>query len=1006
MKNYFNNPDIYSMNVCPKHGAGFPLDKDGNYTIVSLNGDWNFKYYVSVNLAEEKISNWDTISVPSNWQLKGYDIPIYTNIFYPKPLSRNFAKPHIDETKNPCGVYMKKFNVDKFDGSLHINFCANSGAELYINDTFVGYSEDTFNYQEYDITKYVKIGENEVKIIVFRYTTGSYLEDQDMWRLSGLFRDVTLIYLPKCRIEDIYCRSEFNEDFSKATIKVDSSLYAIKGIEVDDIKASCALIDKSGVVLSSQDFIAVSLDDDEHLSFSLSLKINDPILWSSENPYLYKLKLRLTCKEDGKEVYLDERDLNYGFRKIEIVPSVDKKEPYILLNGKKLKIRGVNRHEFHPDFGHAVPKEYTEKDIILLKKNNVNGIRTSHYPNSRHFYDLCDKYGIMVMCENNLETHGSATQIPKSNKRWMEQCVYRMESMVKTYRNHACILFWSLGNESGNGKVFPAMKKAALALDTTRPIHYEPDAYVKTSDILSEMYTQEGQMEEVANNKIHIHSMALWAPLGHLLTPKMYKDKPFILCEYAHCMGNSLGNFKDYWDHFKAHDRLCGGYIWDFADQSIKRVNSEGISEYTYGGDWGDEPNDGTFAFNGIVRADRSPNPALYEVKKVYQQVSFKLNGNNIDISNEYLFTSLKDMFTLKFELVQNGVIVETNECEMPDIKPGETQSIDLPFNVKLDGEIYINCYALSSIYDDVFAKGDVVCEEQLEVAGYKAKDIKSLDGVSVFSEGNDVILESGLMKAIINKDSGYITSIKVSGEEKLASPLKPNFWRAQIDNDRSPALPPIAQKLLGKTFFKKSDEHLVKTNMILNDKEVIIDWTCSMRLNYLRTSYEPVDGGIKISMKVSNNFVSLPRFGFRCGLQAENKVKFYANGPFENYCDRKSASKVGLYEGSIADFEHDYLVPQENGNHTGCRYFSVGNNGLLFDSVDKPFEFSVHDYSQESLDEATHAHELKHGELIEAFIDGKQKGVGGDVPAMACVKKQYKILPCKMHEFSFVIRY
>lgn len=1005
MKNYFNNPDIYQVNVCPKHGAGFPMDKEGNIKTVSLNGEWNFKYYVSLDLVEDRITDWDTISVPSNWQLKGYGTPIYSNISYPHPISKNFRKPHINERENPCGVYEKKFNYEKFNGSVHINFCANSGAELYINDSFVGYSEDSFDYQEYDITQYLNEGENTVRINVFRYTTGSYLEDQDMWRISGLFRDVTLIYLPKCRIEDIYAYSEFNDDLSAATLKIESSLFAVKDTENDDIKVTAALIDNTGVVIDSQDFNALSLDDGEHLSFNLNLHVNNPKLWSSEDPYLYDLKVRLLCRVEGREVFLDERDLKYGFRKIEIVPSVDGKEPYILLNGKKLKIRGVNRHEFHPEFGHAVPKEYTEKDIILLKKNNVNSIRTSHYPNSRHFYELCDRYGIMVMSENNLETHGCATVIPRSSKRWTEQCCSRMESMVRSYRNHACILFWSLGNESGNGKAFAEMKKTALMLDKTRPVHYEPDAYLKTTDIMSEMYTKEEQMEEIAENRPHNHSLALWAPLGHLLLPSQYKDKPFIQCEYAHCMGNSLGNFADYWKHFKAHDRLCGGYIWDFADQSIKRTGKDGTPEYTYGGDWGDKPNDGTFAFNGIVRADRTPNPAFYEVKKVYQQVQFSLSENKIVIENEYMFRALDEMFSLRLELVIDGKTEKTADLEMPHILPGNKGEVAIPFEFPNKGEIYINCYAISLFFTDVYSKGDIAAEEQLIISDYSQRKSSSPEGVSVIKEEGRVIIESNGLIATVDKETGFIVSVKKNGAEKLASPLRPNFWRAQIDNDISPQLPKFCQDLLGKNFFKKTGETLLKTKMTVSDNSVDIDWSSGIKFGLLHTKYEAVEDGIKISMNVSSNFFSLPRYGFRCGLDTDDIVEYFARGPFENYCDRKTAAKLAVYKGQIKDFEHNYLVPQENGNHTDCRYFEVGTDGLRFEAIEKPFEFSVHDYSQESLDKATHAHELRHGDMIEAYIDGAQRGVGGDIPALACTKKRYKILPFKKHTMSFVIK-
>lgn len=1004
MNNCYNDPKVYCVNVCDKHGAGFPIGKDGAPRTISLNGEWNFKYYVSMPLMSREPNDWDKIEVPSNWQLKGYGKPIYTNIRYPYAIATSpFSKPHINENENPCGVYMRKFTVDKIDSRICVNFAANSGAELYINDRFVGYSEDSFDYQEYDITEYVKIGENEIKITVYRYTTGSYLEDQDMWRISGIFRDVTLIYYPLCRIDDVFARADFNADMSQASLLIDAEISSDED-ELNDVKLTAELIDASGAVVNTAQFTVVGMDNGDKQTVKLKDEVKSPSLWSAENPYLYKLKLTLTCMEKGKEVVKDCRELDFGFRKVEIVPSIDGKQPYITLNGKKFKIRGVNRHEFHPDYGHAVPRELTEKDILLLKRNNVNSIRTCHYPNSRDFYELCDKYGIMVMSENNLETHGLATRVPRSNKNWTEQVCWRMRNMVRTYRNHCCILFWSLGNESGNGKAFAQMKKAALELDTTRPIHYECDGYMKVTDIMSEMYTKEEQMEEIAHNRCHIHSMAAWAPSGHLLLPYMYKDKPFIQCEYAHCMGNSLGNFEDYWKHFRAHDRLCGGYIWDFADQSIKRVASDGTVEWTYGGDWGDTPNDGTFAFNGIVRADRSPNPAFFEVKKVYQQIQFAYIDGKLEISSEYMDTNL-NIYTLRLDLLVNGIVTQSKTMDMPSVEPFGKNSIALPFDIPKDGEVALNCYALIKTADEVFAKGDIIAEEQIDFTGYIARSFAIAQGKSVFRDDSGIIIECGRISATVNKNSGYITSIVIDGEEKLASPLRPNFWRAPIDNDISPQLPKFVRRLFGKTFFKGAQTQLVKSNMTLTDKSVEIDWYMPNMLG-VKTVYEAGEDGLRISLKCTNLFYSLPRFGFRAGLKTDDSIEFYARGPHENYCDRKASAKLGVYSGKIADFQHDYLVPQENGNHCDARYLTVGGEkGISFESLEKPFEFSVHDYTQEALEEATHAHELKHGDCIEVHIDGAQRGVGGDVPALACTKTKYKILPNRSHKFDFIIK-
>lgn len=1004
--NCFNDVNIYSVNTCDKHGAGFPLDGNGKAKTESLNGKWRFKYFASVTLLNMQPAVWDEIDVPSNWQLKKFGRPIYTNVNYPYAIETSpFKAPHIDEKEAPCGLYEREFTLDKITTKIHLNFAANSGAEVYVNGKEVGYSESSFDYQEYDITEYVKEGVNTVKILVYRYTTGSYLEDQDMWRISGLYRDVTLIFVPYDQVEDMYARAEFNADMSEAKLIVDTKITC--GRELLHGALHLQLLDADGVAAADAKMTIIELEDGESLSYTFEETIKNPLLWNAETPNLYRLRLTLEDLSSKTVTELDRREINFGFRKIEILPKVGDNDPVILLNGKKLKIRGVNRHEFHPEYGHAVPAELTEKDIILCKNNNIDSIRTSHYPNSRAFYDLCDRYGIMVMCENNLETHGTAKRIPASSPIWTPQVCWRMENMVMVHRNHPCILFWSLGNESGDvGKSFAEMKKTALELDKTRPVHYESDGWLKVSDVMSEMYTPETQMDEVGQNKMHLHSRALWNVAGHLLTPKMYRDKPFIQCEYAHCMGNSLGNFADYWRDFKKYDRLCGGYIWDFADQSIKRTQADGTVEWTYGGDWGDKPNDGNFAFNGIVRADRSPNPALYEVKKVYQQIQFAIDGDGVKITNEYLFTDLADRFTLKFELLRDGVTVETKEAEMPYVLPGESKTVTVPFNLTVkNGEEHLNVYALQKDSACGVEKGHVVAYEQLELNGFTAREIKPANGKSVADDGRNIVLDQGRVVALVSKDSGYIVSVKIDGLETLIAPIKPNFWRAPTDNDFVPHIGMFLKKFLGVYFFKDAQAELVKSKLSFNDNSVVIDWYMP-HVSGLQTVYTVCDDGIKVSLKCKNHVFGLPRFGFEMKVGTEEKMEFFARGAQENYCDRKTGAKLGVYSGSVEDFQHDYLYPQENGNHCDARYLVIGGDKqIAFSATVKPFEFSCHNYSLSALENAKHLHELKReSDGVWVYVDGAQRGVGGDVPALACTKRRYKIMPGKTHSFEFII--
>lgn len=1001
-----NDVNVYSVNTLDKHGAGFPLDSTGNERILSLNGVWKFRFYNSVLFLDRNPATWDEIEVPSNWQLKGYGKPIYTNTRYPYAIETRKGKiPHIDDKENACAVYEKDFEIEALDSLVKINFGANSGAELYVNNKFVGYSESSFDYQEYDITDFVKVGQNTVKIVVFRFTTGSYLEDQDMWRISGLFRDVNIIFEPYCHIADIYAKADFNDDFTEAEFRCNVDIACDKD-DYGDGDVIVELLDKDGVAVVKDSFRVLEFDEGDTFSMKFKGKVQNPNLWSCESPYIYRLRVTLNENRHSGVREVDRREINFGFRKVEIIPQTEERDTTILVNGKVLKIRGVNRHEFHPDYGHAVPKEVIEKDIILCRQNNINSIRTSHYPNSRHFYDLCDKYGIMVMCENNLETHGLARIIPRSNPVWVKQVCWRMENMVRTYRNHPSILFWSLGNESGDkGKSFVEMKKTALAFDDTRPIHYESDGRLEVSDVMSEMYTLESKMEEIALNKSHNHSRAMWALLGHRLSPKKYRDKPFILCEYAHAMGNSLGNFADYWKHFKKYDRLCGGYIWDFADQTIKRMHQDGTAEWTYGGDWDDHPNDGNFAFNGIFRGDRSPNPALYEVKKVYQQVDFALVDNNIEIENNYCFTNLKDMFSLEISLLVGGVEKEKVSLEMPSIAPGEKGVISVPFECKAP-DSYITIKAIQLADDRGVEKGSVVAYEQLEIAPYLPKKFEQEEGKSSVDDDNKIILEGGGVVCAIDKASGYITSVQKGGLELISQHIKPNFWRAPIDNDFVPHVGNFLKSLLGVHFYKRTTNLMVATKVKAKDKVVEVKWRSS-RMPKLTATYEAGKDGVKVSLKCRGIMYDLPRFGFKAKLNVSDDVTFYGKGPYENYCDRKTGALLGTYTGKVDDFDHGYLYPQENGNHCDVRFAQVGGEGgLTFEALSKPFEFSAHRYSIDALENAKHLHELqKEDDGVYVYIDGGQRGVGGDIPALACTKKRYKILANKTHSFEFIIK-
>lgn len=1012
--NYWKKLSVFDVNSIKRYASGFPLDNKGNATAQCLDGEWDFRLVENPNkipLGYESVGatleNFDKIKVPSNWQIQGYGQPIYTNYIYPHALSQyNIADiPRVKTRYNEVGCYVTEFEALESQKDIYLRFDGiNSCADIYVNGQFVGYSEDTFSPQEYDITPLVKTGKNKLAVSVYRYTTGSYLEDQDMWRMSGIFRSVWLIYKPKAQIADYFTHSELIDEYTKAKFVTDLTV-EVKDIETRDLTAKVELsFDGKSVVTMEQSIGCVAKHTSKELT--LSADIDDVQLWSHEYPNLYDVEVKLY---NGEEL-IDTRCSHFGFREIKIEPMKDGRGPFIKLNGKIIKIYGVNRHEFHPDYGHAVPAELIEKDIQLCKANNITSIRNSHYPNQDVFYELCDRYGILVMAETNLESHGLAMFLPKSSKKWKDGCVYRATNMVRRLRNHPCIISWSMGNEAGFGKDFYAMKDAVRQLDKTRFIHYEPDQKGEVGDVLSEMYSKVEKMSVIGENKPMRHCLALWSPMGSKYTPQMYRNLPFIQCEYAHCMGNSLGNFSDYWEEFYKYDRLAGGYIWDFADQSIRRVEN-GKDKWCYGGDFGDKPNAGRFAFNGIVRADRSPNPALFEVRYQYQQAKFTLDGNTLTILNRHRFTDLSE-FEMKATLVAEGQELYSRTFSV-NCAPDESVSVELldkQIDLPKDKEVVCNV-AMSTTKDSKWAdKGHVVAYEQFVLQEYDFTAPEIVKGATFKNDGKNYVITAGQIKFVL--ENGLIVSATINGKEKLTSPIRPNFVRATIDNDALPQVPKIvANTVMGVNAFRNAQKTLKAKRVSVREEQgaVIaeIDW--SMRyLKKLHTTYVfGGDGSIDMQMNLVCS-KDLERYGFTFRLaKGIDGIEMYAKGPHENYCDRATASKLGLWKGAAEDFIHDYLYPQENGNHTGVRYASVGDeNGVSIKAVDKAFEMTIHPYTCDTLHKAQHLHELEREDMLTICVDGKQRGVGGDVPAMACTKPQYKILPKEQHSLHIVIKF
>lgn len=1022
-KEMWQDIDVYCVNAEPRSAAGFPRNSQWEKKTVSLNGVWKFRYCESVNDIIEgyyapdfNVSSFDDLEVPSEWQIKGYDTPIYTNINYPRAIS-SVKIPYINPARNSCGLYVRDFEVSETEDNVFIHFGGiNSSGEVFVNGNFVGYSQDTFDECEYDITDFVHAGTNRLAVTVRRYCTGSYLEDQDMWRLSGIFRDVTLVYEPRVFIEDFYMRSEMSEDFKSATFKLDCRVSARRAAASDG-KLTVEIIRADGKLFAKGEAAVSALSDGVSRDVSVEIPVSDFELWSHEDPYLYTVRLTFTCGD-----YADYREHKFGFREIKIQPydRETKRGPFILLNGVPLKICGVNRHDFHPDYGHAVPESIIRNDLELLKRSNITNVRTCHYPNSRRFYELCDEIGLLVMSENNLETHGLATRIPRSDPHWTAECCYRVRNMVNSFKNHSCILFWSLGNESGNGNAFAEMKKEVLKIDKTRPVHYEPDAKLKTSDLFSEMYTVQTDMKSIGENKPHTHSRALWnLGLGYHLKPSDYIDKPFIECEYAHAMGNSMGNFADYWEDFKKYDRLAGGYIWDFADQSIRTKTADGKDKWNYGGDFGDKPNDTNFAFNGVFRADRSPNPHYYEVVKCYQQVDFSLEDGRIVLLNRFMFTTL-DNFKLNLSLREQGRLINSAELDLPDVGYLEKATVDIPFDIHSDSERTLDCELI--LRRDIMSldAGHIMAREQFVLGKYNySSESPKADGKKVnieYSKQDKCYLVSGDgFELRLSKRSGELYSYKKNGVEHIKSGIRPQFWRANTDNERMAQVPfEWTKTLIGLHAFENAEKMMrsysVKAEQFGSCAKLTVKW----RTKYLTgivTEYLVFPDGTVTAQLTCKNIapVDLPRYGFTFELtDGVDGIEYYGKGPHENYCDRKSGAQLGVYRfQNVESFIHDYLFPQENANRCDVRWLKVGGErGVTVKAAGEPFEMSVHPYTKRMLYDAAHSCELGRTPNLTVNIDGRQRGVGGDVPAIATLKKPYKIKQYKKLQMKVIISF
>ena len=1004
----WEDPQIFHVNTekprCSSHY--FPslekalLGKE-NQDELSLNGMWQFQWCADPSQVPDHFytttlddSKWDQIPVPSNWEMHGYGLPQYINIG-PRPGLNKKHIPQIDHTKNEIGLYRHKFNVPEgwVERNIFIQFDGvRSAFTLYINGEEVGYSQDSNTPAEFDITSFIQPGENQIAVQVFSLCDGTYLEDQDMWRLSGIFRDVTLWSAPNPYLRDYYLRADLSDDFSRATLHADLEISA-KDAHSHPFTIRLGLLNAENVHVSDTLLLTGTTTPHKNNNTCLVnclIHVENPHLWSAEDPYLYTVAIEL-LDEDGKVIQATTHD--FGFRKVEI------KERQILVNGQPVIFKGVNRHEFHPVDGQAISRAQMEADVQLLKQYNINAVRTSHYPNHPYFYTLCDRYGLYVMDEANVETHGTARKIPHSRPEWQAAVVDRMEHMVIRDRNHTSILFWSLGNEAGHGDNFVEMKKAATVLDDTRPFHYEGDHYLQVSDVVSTMYPTPARLEEIAKGEKAIRfGDAESMLLGKRVSPKIYAKAPILICEFAHAMGNSVSMLHEHMRIFEQYPHAAGGFIWDFVDQALLKHAQDGKEFWAYGGDFGDQPNDGYFCINGLFAADRSPYPHAFEVKKVYQDIdaaAIDLNKGNIQVINKRWFTTLR-VYTLTWALLKEGEVIETGEIAELDIAPQSKKEYHLPYHLPtdlskheyhLDLKFFLNQETLWALkgYETGWVQFPInrqpILPGSLSNNSLKDLSIEYLDEM-INIQGEDFSIG-------FNLTTGDLQQITSQDAALLTSPLLPNFWRAPVDNDTLPAMwfPVLNPYLsLQKYWAHAAEKRKLKTFHMEQMVDGIVKVKATYKISYGKTPLT-LQYAIHPEGEILLSYSFTPKKQLmRAGMQMEiphqySQCQWFGLGPHETMPDRKTSGRVGKYDATVKDLSHSYVHPQENGNRSEVRWFSLtdkNGKGLKIEAAGSSLiNFSAWPYTQGDLEKAQHIHELPNRKTITINIDYAQRGVG-----------------------------
>lgn len=1007
--NDWENQELLGINKQDGHTVYVPFDTKNDAIVGErsksqyfqlLTGAWKFGYFpgpasVPEGFFEEDFDccEWDDIVVPSNWQMKGYGNPHYTNVQYPIPLDPPFVP-----SENPTGCYIREFEIpDSWDGRrIMLMFNGvDSFFYVWINGQLAGMSKGSRLPAEFDVTEFLYAGVNRIAVQVLQWSDGTYLEDQDQWWLSGIFREVSLTALPTLDVHDVFVKTQLDRSYKDAVLSVDleikNSGKTAKGgtVEID-------LLDPyNNPVLTASPAMKVSQikgNASGHVIFSE--KVKSPLKWTAETPCLYTLLLTL---KDSKGNAIEYKSLKVGFRSIEM------KNGNFLVNGVAIMLRGVNRHEFNTDLGRAVTYDALMDDLLQMKRHNINAIRTSHYTNDPSFYRMCDLYGFYVIAETDIETHGfgyECGKMPASWPEWEKAFLDRMQRMVEAFKNHACIIFWSLGNESGFDTNHLKMIEWTRKRDQTRLIHYERDTKAEHVDVLCPMYPNpEKCLEMVKEAK---------------------GKKPFIMCEYAHAMGNGPGGLEDYWQTFYSCKNMQGAFVWEWCDHGIRTYTDDGVEYYAYGGDFGEIPHDGNFIADGLVFPDKTPSPGLIELKKVIAPVRVtesNLAKGEIKVQNLYDFRTLEHL-NITWSLSENGVPVQSGSILPLAIKAHSSDTVKIPFvmpqNPKPGAEYFLNVSFLLG-EDTLWARcGHEIAWGQLAVPVKPAKTAPMIlhGHMDIDEDGEKFYLQSGGTLIEFDKANGVIQSIERDGLQLMERGPRLNIWRAPTDNDRGWASDSkhwyeagynrIMHRVIDSVLSTKGNKVQLKVRSRVAPSVLRMGIDCEYLYDFA------ADGSfvLKVSGTPSKDMPCFPRLGVQMHLpDCLDYVSWFGLGPGESYSDTKTAQRVGLFKAGVDQLYTKYTFPQENGNRSEVRrvaFYDLHMAGLMVSGMPL-VNFSAHRFSPEDFEKARHPYELKPRENIIAHIDWKVCGIGSGSCGPATAEPY--LVPAEPFQFSMRFR-